>query len=68
VFSTTVTNEVIVVSLRYGFEGFIIDNKISTPHSAGAATEFSSKARSGPTEQAALKPTRHAPLAEFIVV
>jgi hypothetical protein len=39
VHSTVVTNEVIDASLRYGFEGIIIDRKISTHHSAVAATE-----------------------------
>jgi hypothetical protein len=67
VYSTAVTNEVIDASLRYGFEGIIIDSKISTHHSAAAATEASSIARSRPTDQAALQPTRHAPLADLIV-
>jgi hypothetical protein len=54
VYSTVVTNEVIDASLRYGFEGIIFDRKISTHHSAVAATESSSIARSRPTD----RPTR----------
>jgi hypothetical protein len=68
VYSTTIINEVIDPSLRYGFERIFIDSKISMPHSAAAATESSSVARSRPTEKAALQPTRHTPLADLIVV
>jgi hypothetical protein len=53
-------------SLCYVFEG--IDSKISTHHSAAAATASSSRTRSRSTDHAALQPTRHAPLADLIVV